>query len=477
MVLARFVTLEPQKRKESSRAARTPAPLLSLGPGLGVMLALSVGGESVIGALVTADGKKHYEQDAYEINQLAGSPERLMARIRKVAVAVLEEAFERDELLVTDGDTRGLKLIGVTVAWPTPMDRESVPQGTSLPADWRDRPLRERIAETLDLDIRRCHSLNDSNAGALTVAFEWDGEAGDETVMCIHLAKGIGLGTAHMPIPRENELPFVQAHLVGGTYGIFAGEIGHTRVDRSLIEDLNERIAHQADALGIKPLNPNRACPGCGPQGSGHLEAVVGAEAVLERLEPWTTDQSLVGGLKQLHWDVARKEPNALHVLRDVGRAVGRTMGGIVAATDPARIMLTGSLASEQVALGMKERVAEGDLNDRVVIECFEEDDRTSVALRGAALATLRAGLYRGFFNDLEYAGTLTDRYVGPRPWAAWTKWDSTVNGVQTGSMSSRETDTSWIYRPDDYTREMLDRLKAQAAPATKRRKTARRRD
>lgn len=424
---------------------------LSLGPGLGLMLACSIGGESVVAALVDAAGTAHCVHEAtIAPGQLGWAPRRLMPRVRDAAVAVLEQGLATPGLRVPSADGEHLRVIGATVAWPVAMDRETRPVGGALQGGWSKRTsLRTHLHRGLGLPLRRCHAMNDANAGALTLAYEWD-EAGDETIMCLHVAAGIGLGTVHLPIREPYRSPFIKAQLVGGRRRGLAGEIGHCKLDQSLIDELNRPLTN--GSWKLRKLDGQRGCPGCGVDYVGHVDAVIGARAVLERLSRFVEGEtSLVEGLRELHRDVERNVHEARHALKDVGRALGRVMDGAVATLDPAKITLVGAMSSQLIAEGMLQRAEQGDLNHDVQIAPYPRGTLHTVALRGAALSAIRSGLYRGFFDNLQYHGSVKQVYSGPDPWSRWSGWDSPLEGVQTG----------WDYEPMRVDQTFIEDMRA----------------
>src|SRR4051794_30429170 len=129
-----------------------------LGPGAGLVLSMSVGTETLRGALVDANGEMHHEIEyPTTIRQLEEPPGRVLARIRSLAARLLSGALS-DEALWRAADIVELRLLGAVVAWPCPVDREKRPGGRVLRhADWRRRnaitgrlpTLTERVATTL----------------------------------------------------------------------------------------------------------------------------------------------------------------------------------------------------------------------------------------------------------------------------------------------------------------------------------------
>ena len=412
-----------------------------LGPGLGLVLALSVGGEHLIGALVDAGGRPHcVVSDRPHPRQLTGPPEDLLARMAAISKEVLERGLREDACLVcpTAQGGKALRLIGATASWPAPMRHDTTSLGGPLDSHWRGKTFREHLQRALGLPLDRCHAMNDANAGALALTFEQPSPRAG-AVMCLHVSGGIGLGTVHQAIPKPYRLAFVDAHLVGGRDGR-AGELGHCVPDRAFLEELNAASQVRREHFGqLAPLDPTRPCD-CDPEAHGHLEAVVGAEAVLVRLGRYEPGDSLFEGLRELRADAVHDSLVRL-VLRDVGRVVAGVMAGAIAATDPVSLTLVGSLASRDVVMGMNEQFGKNNVAPRAVL--YEQADPLLVGLRGAALAVLRGALYRGLFDRVTYSAEMSDDYALPEHWEGW---ETAPTGAQSGETS--QEGSAWRYEP-----------------------------
>lgn len=429
---------------------------LVLGPGLGLVLAFSVGAERLRGALVTAGGEARcVVAEPYRPDQLRGRPEELLTRLGRVGAEVLRQGLLPDSNLAvpTADGRRALRLIGATAAWPSPMDHESWPVGGTMLHDWRQRTFREHLHEALGLGLERCHAINDANAGALTMAFEQETPRAG-ALICVHVAAGIGLGTVHQAIPTANRRPFIDAHVVGGA-GNQAGEIGHCAVEPGLIDRLNRetRRKHPEWNDTVPPLNVDRIC-NCGPA-RGHMEAVVGAEAVLDRLGRLQDNASQAVLLKQMHKDAAG-DPRIRHALQDVGRVMGSTLAGTVAATDPVAVELVGALASEHIADGMNQQLRSSHVRGTVFPN--RRPDAALASLRGAALAVLRGGLYRVYMQSMRRASAKA-RF--PEDWPGW---DTALEGTQSGQ--TQQHGSAWRYEPMIVDADFVARMAGHAAAA-----------
>jgi predicted NBD/HSP70 family sugar kinase len=421
-----------------------------LGPGLGLVLAFAVGTEDLIAALVDAGGRAHcVEREAPIPRQMAGKPQVVLDRISTLAQRMLVRATEHGSSLLCEGvdGPDELRVIGATAAWPAAMNHDSMPAGGPISEAWQQRSFREHLHLALGLPLDRVHAINDANAGALTLAFEQDAPR-PGAVMCVHMSTGIGLGIVHQAIPKPYRLPFVDCHLAGGRDNL-AGEIGHCVLDPSFVAHLNTASKSASKRFGtMRPLDPKRPCD-CSPEARGHIDAVVGAEAVLERLKLYEPGGSSIARLRELN-SGALDAPLRQSALRDVGRCVGSVLVGAIVANDPVTVTLVGDLASEDVAFGMNEQFRNGNAPERARIYGGYEPDL--VALRGAALAVLRGGLYRGFFDHVFPVRPLGADLSAPDDWEGW---EAAPAGARSGATGARNS--AWAYRPWRVTNDAVE--------------------
>src|SRR6476661_4983407 len=91
-----------------------------LGPGLGLVLGVSVGSEKLRAGIVDASGHLYHQIEEPPLrDQLNSSPQVVLGRIRRLAVAVLTEALSDERLRSSNSS---LPLLGIAVAWPCPID-------------------------------------------------------------------------------------------------------------------------------------------------------------------------------------------------------------------------------------------------------------------------------------------------------------------------------------------------------------------
>lgn len=385
------------------------------GPGMGLVLGLSFGAESLRGALVDANGVAHVAlEDPPTENQQAQAPEVLLRRLRHMAVRVLTAALDDASLGLVDPDTGDLPLLGIAVAVPSPLDRSKRLVGKALSdGGWRKSPdgsghvlpLPERIAAEFGdpFSPDRCHALNDVSAAALAVAFDESrdraGDPDDEqwrVALVVRVGGGLGAATiVHAP-HNNRRLSFIDSRLVEGTNGL-AGELGHLPIGRRLIEDMN------AASDDLAPMLYDKWKCSCGRL--HHLEAFASGAALVRRLEASGYVLSANGeGRTGLLRAALSGEVDDLQrsALVDAGRILGRALAGPILMLDPFSITLTGSLATEHLVDGIRrERNAWANtIRDSVEIHHRGGAEQAHLICRGAALAVLRRLVYRDFLDD-----------------------------------------------------------------------------
>lgn len=406
---------------------------LRFGRACGCALGIALGTESLRAALIDANGVRHHPHEAADLpNQLAMPKNALLARIGETALTVLDNGLKDPDLRVGD---RQLPVLGVTVAWPTPLDRDAMRAGAPLKdRAWGDEPLPVPIARLLSGPFSApgfSHAINDANAAVMALAYDEavarvgrpDGER-SQILMALRLSGGIGAGTLELTPHRTARLSFLDSSLIVGSSG-FAGEIGHLPASRSVVEAIQSFSGPSSDGAeptaGLAPINIARACS-CGVRGdqaeladlgaAAHLEAVAGAWAFADRLRASGYDipdgqavSAQVGSLLE------RRDREIERALWECGALVGRAMAAPILMLDPAKIMLTGFLARDAVRTGFVDIRARSkrSVTNKVAVEVRRQDDFLEV--RGAALATVRDRCWRGIDRD---PLALSSR---PRPW------------------------------------------------------------
>lgn len=387
-----------------------------LGPGLGVVLGISVGLERLRAGIVDASGNLHCAvEEPPTVGQRDAPPGELLARIRAMGADVLAQALD-DERLWAPAGRRSIPLLGVAVAWPCPVDREARAAGNILRhADWTQSQgpgrgvvsLSDRTAETFApvFGPDRCHSLNSANADALAVAFDQARERATDpeddqwrVILAVRIGGTLNAATITQGPHRPSRLSFVDARLISGTNGL-AGELGHLPIPVATIERRNDMNPFD----DLAPLDWEQAKCVCGRR--RHLDAFASGRAFVDRMEAsgyqFPSDplekaeviRSALGG---------ELDMRQTYALQDVGRIVGRALASPILMLDPHSITLTGSLGIEPVAEGvMLEQTAwKNGTGDTVTVGFAGGDEGAYSGVRGAALAVIRRSVYRKLMEE-----------------------------------------------------------------------------
>lgn len=374
-----------------------PGPLC-FGPGAGLVLGVSLGTTSLHAALIDANGRRHHSHYApTRANQLSLSPEKIFSRIQEAATDVLEPALE-DEALLVHG---ALRFRGIAVACPSPLNRAKLPVGHALAhRDWRSNTsLPERLARHLDIDSSLCHAVNDAWAAAIGVAFDRtrdpdaSGQEDPELTIVARLAGGVGGASIIIEPPqgrREDRAGrvsgFAKSILIAGV-DAHAGEIGHINVPASTVAERNKRRPDDLRALRAVRCS-------CSPPDATvprHLEAFASRAALAQRIDPARQERQVINRVLADPQDPAHR-----YALEDVGILTADCLLGSVSTLNPARIVLTGSLANDVVRKAMDKR-----LEDRYrfithpTVACLSGEENDFIRARGAALAVIRRQIFR----------------------------------------------------------------------------------
>jgi predicted NBD/HSP70 family sugar kinase len=390
---------------------------LRFGPGAGLVLGLSVGSQSVRGGLVDSNGELYCERSADPPvpGQLARDPEALLSAIRRVAAEVLSAGLNDDQLRV--GRSRSLGLLGASIAWPSPLNREKRPRGWTLSheawyggdAEAKAPTIPEHLCRALRevFPQERCSAIHDVNAHSLWLGFHQsralalDADDTDE-IWRVHLVLRVGENVAASPMltapARGARLSFIDYKLIEGTNG-FAGEIGHLSVDKQTIDDVNKDIAAK-----LKPVPYNSWECSCGRK--NHLESFVSIPALLRRLSASGYKVPSEGRERESRVAAARigqlDDSRPINAGRDIGRILGHALAGPILVLDPTRITLTGPLASDNLVKGVLNVSGSwaSVLDDSVDVDLDESGAGDYIGVRGAALAVIRRLVYRGVLDE-----------------------------------------------------------------------------
>jgi predicted NBD/HSP70 family sugar kinase len=388
-----------------------------LGPGLGLALGLSLGGESLRGLVVDANGTVYHAlEDPLLPEQLNMSPGALLPRLRRMAHRVLDLALA-DRSLWSSPDRQELALLGVSVGWPCPIDRAKLPVGQTLrDGEWRRRstggqipPLPERVAAALGggFTVERCHAINDVSAASVAVAFEESraraAEADEDrwrVGLVVRVGGGLGAATMILAPHRQSRLSFIDSRLVEGTNGL-AGELGHLPIGRRAVEE----VSHESRDV-LTAMNYDRWECSCGRK--HHLETFASGRAVIRRLQESGYDIPEDGRdqLEILRSDLAQNpDEQPIAAVIDAGRLFGWALAGPILMLDPYSITVTGSLAVRDYlvdGIGRERNLWRNVIKDSVKVRPYEPRDpklARFVVAHGAALVVIRRLVYRNFLD------------------------------------------------------------------------------
>jgi predicted NBD/HSP70 family sugar kinase len=283
LAAAAFVTEVPGT---PLRTPGRPSPLVRLNAERSVVLALEIAVDSLAAAVVGLGGRvlarRRVDRPRRHI-----TVESIAADLTKVSRSI-----------GIDPATSG-SLIGVGVAVVGVVRRSDGLVSIAPNLGWRDVPLGATLAAALELDVP-VSVANDADLGAL--AEHRRGAArGVDHVLFISGEVGVGGGL------------IVDGRPMTGVAG-YGGEVGHL------------------------PINPAGAACRCGSIGCWETE--VGAHALLRR-----AGHAPDGGRAEVDAvlrEAAAGDPRALEALAELGRWLGRGLGGLVNLLDPELVVLGG---------------------------------------------------------------------------------------------------------------------------------------
>src|SRR5262249_52718332 len=170
------------------------------------IIGVDLGGTNIVVGAMSADGKQHYAMRSIPTSAESGAEavaDRIVGLIEDVIQATMAETKARRE-----------DFLGVGIGAPGPLDREKGIVIVAPNLGWRNFPLRDRIAEKLNLP-----AAVDNDPNCATVGEWWQGAAqGATNVIGMTIGTGIGGGL------------IIDGKLFHGSSDV-AGEIGHTTID------------------------------------------------------------------------------------------------------------------------------------------------------------------------------------------------------------------------------------------------------
>lgn len=267
-------------------AGGRPPILLSLRHDAGFVVGVKITERRIVAACTDLDANPRARHD----EPFSGrSPESVVAAVERSVRALSRAARIPAE-----------RMVGVGVGLAGIVDGLAGVCRYSPFFKWRDVPLRDALAERLDLPV-----YVDNDVNTLAIAEQWFGAGrGIEHFLTVTTGRGVGLGIV------------LNGHLYRGATG-GAGEFGHTVVDR--------------------------AGPRCACGRRGCLEALVAEPALLRGYRARTGRTVTVAGLYER---ARRGERAATTVLAAAGEALGIALANLVNVFDPSRIILSGEGAA-----------------------------------------------------------------------------------------------------------------------------------
>lgn len=266
-----------------------PATGLELAPGGPAGLGLEIGVDYVAIAVVDLTGRVLYRADIEEDQRLLSPTESLRRAASAGAKALDAVAIQ------------GVRVFGTAVALPGLVHEGKLLRAPNL--DWHDVDVRRTLMRNRRLAALPLSLDNEANYAAL-------GEVTATRQTFVHVSGEIGVGAGIV----------IDGELYRGSRG-WAGEIGHTTVDR--------------------------AGPPCRCGANGCLEAYAGQEAILKaaRLQCSTASVAGQGQGRFLAERASRGDAKVLVALDEAARALGTVLAGVLNVLDISNVVLGGSYA------------------------------------------------------------------------------------------------------------------------------------
>ena len=288
-------------RQAPSRDGGRPGTLLALDPSSGGFVGIDFGHDSVRVVVVDRSGELLVDaRDERDVDHHAD--------------AALDMAVEMVGRLLTQARIPRERVLGVGAAISAPLRSGSIAFASErIFPGWVDLDVRQALTSRLGLAVE---VGNDANLGALAEATFGAGRR-VENILYVMLSAGVGAGLV------------LRGELYAGATGT-AGELGHVVVD------------------------PGGQVCRCGNRGC--LETIAGVTALMDALRYSRGTDLTFEDLLRL---VADRDPGALRVIADAGRAVGRALAGMCSVLDPGLVIVGGELAAAGDALleGIREMI------------------------------------------------------------------------------------------------------------------------
>jgi predicted NBD/HSP70 family sugar kinase len=401
---------------------------LKFGPGAGFVVGMSVGPSKVRALVLDANGEQRANfTSPTPIEGLRHLPPNELLSHLKTALTSVVEPVRGDHRALIDGRW---PLLGVSIAWGGPVNREKMPMGRTLSdPGWHvgTHSLVRLPAAAFRLPEDRLHAQNDAQATAIAVAFDQTQQLDyvnwthPKLNITLRIAGGVGSGIIVVERPPKPREPAFEHHrsgfptsiLLGGA-DLCSGEIGHAPIELGLIDSLNNRdLGEKAKATDWDLGEITPAACSCDLSKPGdHIEAYTSIPALARRFP------DRPGSPLDVIEDILRRPDQPAHAqaLADIGEILGRSMRGPIAILDPATIALTGTLAVPSVQTAFE--LAIGNARPFGGPPTVYANPDNFAAARGAALAVMRRLVYRRFTALLGHArNTQIDAAVEANPY------------------------------------------------------------
>jgi glucokinase len=284
------------------------------------VIGVDLGGTNIVVGALSLDGSQQFGMHSVPTRADLGS-DAVVARIAQLVERVAAET------MAATGASRA-QMLGVGIGSPGPLDRETGVVILTPNLGWTNFPLRDRIAQAVQLP-----ATLDNDANCATLGEWWLGAArGAQQVVGLTIGTGIGGGL------------ILNGRLFHGVSDV-AGEVGHTTIDAN-----------------------GRRC-GCGNYGC--LEAYASGPAIAERArealaggEPSAMPAVVGGDLSRLTaatvYDAAKQGDRlAQEVVRETARILGIGIANLLNIFNPEVVVLAGGVtqAGDQLFEPMRAEV------------------------------------------------------------------------------------------------------------------------
>lgn len=290
---------------------------LTLGPQAGHLIGISVGREMVRFGIYRVDGDPitwvRTPEMIFPVNtDQALDPASFGALVSNALIACRRQL------------TEPVYPLACGVAWPSRIALSSgEPEPLVIRQRWKNTSVKELITNALkDAGFSVPVTIvNDADAEALAET-RLGVARNARTALVVKLAGGVGAAAVH------------EGQLLKGGHG-FSGELGHMPVAVSLTDD-RLRIPSRLPT-SVVALSPDLRCS-C--HLTGHLQTMVSAAAVADRLAPGLAEElgSYLAALEQIERTI---HPTIIDlVMHELGQVLGRALCGPIAMLDPNIVVL-----------------------------------------------------------------------------------------------------------------------------------------